>query len=556
MVGDLLAVKRDRKRAWLAFKKHVRTQARGVRTGDESNEGAGTPRCPAKRKYRPHGATWLNGERWDDEVEAPARRAAAGEVLLIRTRLTIPNFLKTEKELTMPMNYMPNNLDAERFVLAPRFLLDESFWPDASAVLTPDDFSIETHRRICQRMADLYDRGEHIDRITVYNELDKHGEAEACGGVGYLVSLDDGLPQIPNLDSYIRIVQEMSIRRRGILTARHIAIRLATISEESAETLIDAERMIAALGDERGKHGQWQTPGDVVAAYPGGLQALLCPPQGGDGIPTPWRNVTESLSGLHQGELVIVAGRPGMGKSIVGMQLCHHAATKGHGAAVFSLEMTNVALYKRLVAATARVDASKMRAGYLNADERRRAFEASAAIADLPLWMDDTRARTIPAMTAALRKLAAQGRLPKLIMIDHVQLMAGMNRKNQDRRLEIEDISNGCKAMARDFKATVILLSQLSRASEYKNRRPKLSGPLKSGSLEQDADVVWFIFREEVYHRDREDLKGLAELIIAKQRDGAARKLDMVFLAGQQRFERGADVSCPMSDDAAKGERS
>ena len=175
-------------------------------------------------------------------------------------------------------------------------------------------------------MADLYDRGEHIDRLTLYLELEKHAEGEACGGIGYLVSLTDGLPEAPNLDSsYIRIVvQEMSIRRRGILTARHVANRLATISEESTETLIDAERMIAALGEERGKHGQWQTPGDVVEAYPGGLQAMACPPEGGDGIPTPWRRVTESLAGLHPGELVVYFGwpRPGMGKSVCGPCSC------------------------------------------------------------------------------------------------------------------------------------------------------------------------------------------------------------------------------------------
>jgi replicative DNA helicase len=441
----------------------------------------------------------------------------------------------------MPIDYMPSNADAERFVLG-TMLLNESFWPDAAAVLKPGDFATETHQRIFRRMGDLYDRGEHIDRVPLYLELDKHGEAEACGGASYLASLTDGLPEAPNIASYIRIVQEMSIRRRGILMARHIAIRLATISEESAETLIDAERMLVALGDERGKHGQWQTPGEVIEAYPGGLQAMACPPEGGDGIPTPWRRVTESLAGLHPGHLVIVGGRPGMGKSVCGLQMCHHAARKGHGAAVFSLEMANDELVKRLIVATARVDASKMRAGYLNAEERQRVVEAAEKIADLPLWLDDTRARTIPAMTAALRKLVAQGKTPKLIMIDHVQLMAG-NRKDGNRHAEIEAISGACKCMAGDFNATVILLSQLNRACDQRqgDHRPQLSDLRESGALESDADVILFIFREEVYHRDREDLKGLAELIIAKQRSGVVGLAKMVFLAGQQRFESRAE---------------
>jgi replicative DNA helicase len=441
----------------------------------------------------------------------------------------------------MPIDYMPSNADAERFVLG-TMLLNESFWPDAGAVLKPGDFATETHQRIFRRMGDLYDRGEHIDRVPLYLELDKHGEAEACGGASYLASLTDGLPEIPNLDSYIRIVQEMSVRRRGILAARHIANRLATISEESTETLIDAQRLLVALGDERAKHGQWQTPGEVMAAYPGGLQALVCPPEGGDGIPTPWRRVTESLAGLHPGDLVVLAGRPGMGKSVCGLQLCHYAATKGHGAAVFSLEMKNDALIKRLIASVARVDAQKMRAGYLNAGERRRVFEAAAKIENLPLWLDDTKARTIPAMTAALRKLAAQGKIPKLIMIDHVQLMAG-NRKDGNRHHEIEAISGACKCMASDFDATVILLSQLNRACDTRqgDHRPQLSDLRESGALESDADVVLFIFREEVYHRDREDLRGLAEFIIAKQRSGVTGIANMVFLAGQQRFESRAE---------------
>jgi replicative DNA helicase len=444
----------------------------------------------------------------------------------------------------MPTDWMPCNLDAERFVLG-TILLDESFWSDVSSVLSADDFSLEKHRRIFDRMGELSQRGEHIDRVTVYVELQKHGEAESCDGLSYLVSLDDGLPQFPNIDSYVRIVQEMSIRRRGIVSAQHVMNKLQSISEDSAETLIEAERMIAALGGERDKHGQWQAPADVVAAYPGGLQALLCPPHGGDGIPTPWSGITESLSGLHPEDLLIVAGRPGMGKSIVGMQMCHHAASQRHGAAVFSLEMTNAALYKRLIACVARVDAQKMRAGYLNADERRRVIEAAAAIGDLPLWLDDTRARTVPAMTTALRRLVTQDKIPKLIMIDHVQLMIGMSRKNQDRRLEIEDIANALKHLAREFKATVILLSQLNRDCERENRRPQLSDLRECGALEQDADVVLFVHRPEAYakNHDREDLKGMAEFIVAKQRSGPTGKRKMRFLPDHQRFEECADDS-------------
>jgi replicative DNA helicase len=438
----------------------------------------------------------------------------------------------------MPKDYLPTNVGAERFVLG-SVLLDESFWPDVTAVLTSDDFSHGPHQKIFRRMADLHDRAEHIDRVTVATELKNYNEIDECGGLNYLVSLDDGLPRFPSIDAYVRMVQEMSIRRRGILAAQHVANRLALISEDSTEALIDAERMLSALGGERNKHGQWQTPADVVAAYPGGLQALVCPPRGGDGIPTPWPRLTEALAGLHEGDLFILAGRPGMGKTVAGMQMCYHAATKGYGAAVFSIEMTNPGLYKRLIASVAGIDVQRMRTGFLNQEDRRRAFAASSAIGDLPLWMDDTRARTVPAMTAALRRLVAQGKIPKLVLIDHVQLMVGLSRKSQDRRLEIEDISNSMKNLAKEFKVTVILLSQLNRGCDTRpgDHRPMLSDLRECGALEQDSDVVLFLFREEVYNPDREDLRGLAEFIIAKQRNGITGKRDMVFLKGQQRFE-------------------
>lgn len=440
----------------------------------------------------------------------------------------------------MPTDLLPTNVDAERFVLG-SVQLDDSFYPDVVAVLTPDDFSLEKHRRIFRRMGDLAGRGEHIDRITVATELQKHGELESCDGLAYLVSLDDGLPQVPNIDSYVRIVERLSVRRRGILTFQHMTNRLQTMSEDETETLVDAERMIALLADERDKHRQqWQTPGDVIAAYPGGLQGLVCPPRGGSGIPTPWKGLTEGLTGLHPEELVVLAGRPGMGKSLIGMALCYHAATIGHGAAVFSLEMANDALTTRLIASVARIDALKMRAGYLGPDERRRVLTAADEVAVLPLWMvDDTGARTVPAMTAVLRRLASEGKVPKLIMIDYVQLMVGVNRKHQDRRLELEGISNALKRLARETKTTVILLSQLNRDCEKENRRPQLSDLRECGALEQDADVVLFIHRPEAYAKNygRAELKGLAELIVAKQRSGPTGKRDLIFFAGQQRFE-------------------
>ena len=437
---------------------------------------------------------------------------------------------------------LPVDIDAERFVLG-SILLDESFWPDVSAVLTPNDFSIESHRRIVIRIAGLHDRGEHVDIVTLGTELENHSERQSVGGVTYLRSLSDGLPQVPNIDSYVRTVQEMSVRRRGILAAHNVMLRLADRSEDSHQAIIDGERFLAAVADEQNPKINWKTLADVVAEYPGGLQAMACPPRGGDGISTPWAGITESLSGLHAEDLFIIAGRPGMGKTVAAVQMCHHAAKQGHGAAVFSLEMSHDALYKRLLSALARVDAHRMRAGYLNTDERHRVFEAANAMGDLPIWLDATKARTVPAMESALRRLVAQNKIPKLIMIDHVQLMVGINRKNLEPRLELQDISHATKRMAKEFGATVLLLSQLNRDCERENRRPQLSDLKECGDLEQDADVVMFVHRPEAYatNHGREDLKALAEFIIAKQRSGPTGKRDMIFLAGQQRFEHRAE---------------
>lgn len=441
---------------------------------------------------------------------------------------------------------IPVAIDAERFVLG-SILLDESFLPDVRAVLDESDFSLEKHRTIFRRMLHVQDAGDAVDVVTVASALEDHRERESVGGISYLVELQDGLPTLPNIDSYVRIVQEKAVRRRGIVAAQHLMNRLMDQSDDSAGALSDAERLLADYSSPADKHGQWRTIGEIIANHPGGLPALVSPPKGGDGIPTPWAPITELLSGLHEGELIVVAGRPGMGKSLVAMQMCHHAARCGHGTAVFSLEMSKESLTNRLIAGVARVDSHRMRTGYLNAEDRRRVTEAAGDLADLPLWIDDTRARTESAMLAALRRLIAQGKRPKVIMIDHVQLMTGSGRKNQDRRLEIEAISNGMKHLATDYGVAVVLLSQLNRDCERENRRPQLSDLRECGALEQDADVVMFVHRPEAYAKNhgREDLRGVAEFLIAKQRSGPTGKQAMVFLGNLQLFAVAASNESP-----------
>jgi replicative DNA helicase len=433
----------------------------------------------------------------------------------------------------------PVNLDAERFVLG-SILLDDNLYVQAAGTLEPDDFSIEKHRRIFKHMEELYARGERIDRVTVYNELDKHGEAQACDGLSYLVSLDDGLPQIPNLDSYIRIVQEKSVLRRTIFAIEHLRSRCLAAEESPGEILLACQKALDALSDGQQKHGEWVTPTEVVTNYPGGVHEFVSRKQGGIGIATPWRPVTETLGGgLHKGELFITAGRPSMGKSIVGMQIAHQAAMDKHGAAVFSLEMSKESLTERLLCGIARVDCQKLRAGYLNATERQKLLAAATDIESLPLWIDDTRARTIPAMTAALRKLAARHPLD-LVVVDHVQLMTSATRRREQKRYEeVSEILHEVKHTAVKMNVAMVVVSQLNRQCEIDNRQPQLSDLKETGAAEEDADVVLFVHRPERYAKNhgREDLRGFAEFIIAKQRCGPVGAKRMVFLDGIQKFE-------------------
>jgi replicative DNA helicase len=432
---------------------------------------------------------------------------------------------------------LPRNLDAERFVLG-SILLDGEQYALVSGALTSDDFSLEKHRRIFNRMGELHGRGEPIDRVTVHNELDRHKEAESCGGLSYLVSLDEGLPQIPNLDAYIRILREKSTLRRAIFAAQHLINRCFEATDGAAEILADAEALLSKLADGQQVHGQWLRPGEVIVAHPGGINAFMQPPRGGAGTPTPWPKLNDDLCGLHRGDLVLVAGRPSMGKSVIGMQLAHHTAACGEGAAVFSLEMTKDSLVRRLISAVGCIDAQRFRIGCLDREERRKAAEAMAQIESLPLFIDDTRARTMPAVTSALRKLIARHPV-RLVIIDHLQLMKGAGRF-ESRHHELSEISHSLKHLAGELDVTIVLLSQLNRDCEKEARQPRLSDLRDSGSLEEDADVVLFVHRPEQFRRNDLTLKGKTDFIIGKQRNGPTGKRNMLF---QHEFQRFVEVT-------------
>src|SRR5436190_7293062 len=358
---------------------------------------------------------------------------------------------------------LPTNIDAERFVLG-SILLDDSFYVQAAGTLEKDDFSLEKHRRIFKRMGDLQDRGEKIDRITVANELMKFNELESCDGLSYLVSLDDGLPQIPNVDSYIRLVKDKAVLRSIIFASQHMMNRCMMAEETPDEILAGAEETLLKLGEAQVKAGLL-SPDQILQNYEGGIGAFLDPSKRIKGVSTGFLKLDELSGGMHGGDLFILAARPSMGKTALALNIAQHVALRNKQAvAIFSLEMSQESLLTRLLCATARVDSQRFRGGYLTPEERRRLNEALQELVKAPLFIDDTAGLTLMDMHAKLRRLKAERSLA-LVVVDYLQLMSGRGRY-ENRNQEVSALSRGLKMLAKELNVPMMVLSQLNRAVE------------------------------------------------------------------------------------------
>jgi replicative DNA helicase len=433
---------------------------------------------------------------------------------------------------------LPVNLDAERYVLG-SILMDDTGFLEVAANLEADDFSLEKHRRIFLRMSELHGRGERIDRVTVANELMRQNQLESVDGLTYLVSLDDGLPTIANLDSYVRIVKDKSVLRRIIFNSQKLIDRCILGDEEPEQILAGAEESLLKLGESRAKDAL-ASPDRIIREFEGGLDSFLDPSKRIKGLSTGYLKFDEMTGGLHEGELFILAARPSMGKTALALNMAQHVACHPHmqqTVAVFSLEMSRESLLTRMICAGARVDQQKFRAGYLNQEERRRLSKITSELIKAPLFIDDSAGVNLMDIHAKLRRLKSEQGLG-LVIIDYLQLMSGRGRF-ENRNQEISALSRGLKLLAKELRVPMLVLSQLSRAPETRpgDHRPQLSDLRESGSIEQDADLVAFIFREEVYKPDREDLRGMAELLLAKQRNGPIGRVNLVFLKEFTKFE-------------------
>ena len=435
---------------------------------------------------------------------------------------------------------LPVSMEAERSILG-AILLDNSLYDQAAEHLTANDFSLDAHRRIYSRMRDLQETGRPVDMIMLVEELDRRKEVEAIGGVAYLSSLIDGVPERPSIEHYVRIVRNKALLRGLINVAQNAMAEAIEHADEAEEVLGRAEQAIFQLSENRIGQGFMDIPSIIKGSF-GSLEELYKRGQEITGLATHYTLLDKLTSGLQPSDLIIVAARPSMGKTAFAMNIAENAAVlDGKVVGVFSLEMSREALLMRMLASHAQVDSKDLRQGFLTKEDMRKLTRATEELSHSKLYIDDSPGISVSEMRAKARRLRQTEGLD-LLIVDYLQLMSAVpigGKRFENRTQEVSAISRGLKALAKELKVPVVALSQLSRAPESRggDHRPQLSDLRESGSIEQDADVVAFIFREEVYKKDDPDLEGRAEIIVAKQRNGPTDMIRMVFLKRYTRFE-------------------
>ncbi len=419
---------------------------------------------------------------------------------------------------------LPSSLDTERLILGVMLLYSSTH---ISSILEMgiDAWSMEAHRRVWSRAKDIHERGEHVDRISIADELIKQGELESVGGLGFLVSLDDGLPEVTesSLKTYIKIVMEDAARRKMIFASQRVIDRCMTRQE--APTII-ADAMDKAAREARDSSDTdkniGRSAGQIISDFPGGIGAFMDPTMRPKGLPFPWEKMNELTTGMHAGELIVVAARPRVGKSAACGNIAANLALNYNKRVHYSsLEMSGESMLTRFMCSIARVDQHKFRSGFLSTDDRHRLQMALSNLVDSPLLIDDRFEKNLLQAERRIKK-AVKEEDCVLAIIDQLSLMKG-SRKDGNRRSDVSDITRGLKLLSGECGIPVIAVNQIGRSAENRtggSGRPELQDLKESGSLEEDADIVIFVFREELVKRDRDDLKGKAELIIAKQRNG------------------------------------
>lgn len=434
----------------------------------------------------------------------------------------------------------PNSVEAEQSVLG-GLMLDNDSWDQVSEVVSELDFYRHDHAQIFRAIAHLVSKESPYDAVTISEYLHDVGELEKIGGLAYLGSIVQNTPSAANIKAYAEIVRERSVLRQLITVGTNISdTAFNTDGRDSSVILDEAERSVFEIAEQRarGRKG-FRTIKDLLNASLDRIDTLYHSDNPLTGLATGFDDFDSRTSGLQRSDLIIIAGRPSMGKTAFAMNIAEYAAIKtGEPVAIFSMEMPSEQLTMRMMASLGRIDSNKIRTGKLEQDDWPALSSAVSLLSEAPLFIDDTPALTPGELRARARRLKREngGKLG-LIIIDYLQLMQGSAGKSENRATEISEISRSLKALAKELDVPVVALSQLNRSLEQRpNKRPIMSDLRESGAIEQDADVIAFIYRDEVYNEDSPD-KGTAEIIIAKQRNGPIGTLRLTFLGQYTRFE-------------------
>ena len=404
-------------------------------------------------------------------------------------------------------------------------------------VLSLDDFYSEANAKIFDAMSELFRRNQPVDQVTLREALVHGGKLAAVGGDEYLLSLTNTIPTVSNIQAHARIVREKSVVRSLIQVCHEVTSRGYGEYGPVEEFLDEAESSIFAVARERARN-PYEHVKEVVMRTFQEIHETANRGEAITGLPTGFAQLDKLTAGMHGGDLIIVAGRPGMGKTSFALNVAHNACQSSKApVVVFSLEMPKSQLVRRLLGSEARVDGNRIRTGQLLKEDWPKLADAAGTLSELPIWIDDTPAITLLELRAKARRLRSEVGL-SLIVVDYLQLMRSGSR-NDSREQEISEISRSLKALAKELEIPIIALSQLNRGVEsrgVKDKRPQLSDLRESGAIEQDADTIWFIYRDEVYNRDSDD-RGIAEIIIGKQRAGPTGTCRVRFFSEFTRFD-------------------
>lgn len=428
----------------------------------------------------------------------------------------------------------PHDLEAEQAVLG-SMLTDRDAVASSIEALKPDDFYREDNRAIYEAMLNLYTRAEPIDLITVKAELESMGKFEQVGGLEYLAELPDKVPTTANAIKYIKIVEEKSVLRHLIKTANEI-VELGYDPTEDVEDIMEgAEKKIFNLMQDRNQKGYTLIKDVLVDSFTQ-LEELYNRKQHITGVPTGFSDLDYRTAGLHGSELILIAARPAMGKSAFALNIATNAAVRAHVPVVlFSLEMSKEQMVNRILCSEAMVDSNKVRTGKLEEEDWAKLAGAIGPLSEADVYIDDTPGISVMEIRAKCRKLKLEKNIG-MVVIDYLQLVQGSNKRNGSREQEISEISRSLKILAKELSVPVIALSQLSRAVEQRpDHRPMLSDLRESGAIEQDADIVMFLYRDDYYNEDSEK-KNIAEIIIAKHRGGSTGTVDLGWLGSYTKF--------------------